>query len=165
MTGRKKMFPHPLASVILWLMWLMLNSTIDPAHVLLGGILAWAIPWATSAYWPGRVRLRHLRVALRLLFVVLYDIVVANLNVARLILGPVSKLRPAFIRVPLDLQDPFAISTLASIITLTPGTVSSKLSEDRRWLLVHALDVGDIPAMVAEIKHRYEAPLKEIFEC
>jgi multicomponent K+:H+ antiporter subunit E len=48
---------------------------------------------------------------------------------------------------------------------LTPGTVSAKLSEDRRTLLVHTLDVDDEAALVAEIKQRYETPLKEIFEC
>lgn len=157
--------PHPFASLALLIVWLMFNNTIAPAHLLLGAILGIVIPWITSAFWPERVSLSNPAVALRLFAVVMYDIVIANLTVARLILGPVAALRPAFVQLPLDVQNPYAISALASIITLTPGTVSAKLSEDRRVLLIHALDVGDKDAMMAEIKQRYEAPLKEIFEC
>lgn len=157
--------PHPVSSLALWIIWLMFNNTIAPAHILLGAILGIAIPWMTRAFWPEQLRLSHPLVALRLFFVVLYDIGVANVAVARLILGPVSALRPAFVELPLQLQSPYAISTLASIITLTPGTVSASLSEDRRTLLVHALDMADRDALIAEIRQRYEVPLKEIFEC
>jgi multicomponent K+:H+ antiporter subunit E len=162
---RLRWLPHPLLSLTVWAVWLMFNNTIAPAHILLGAILALALPWMTSAFWPEKLRLRHPWLALRLFFVVAHDIVVANLIVARLVLGPVSALRPAFVEVPLALQSPYAISVLASIITLTPGTVSSDLSADRRTLLVHALNVDDQDALVAEIKQRYEVPLKEIFEC
>lgn len=159
-----KWLPHPLTSLALLLMWLVLNSSIAPAHVLLGALLGWGIPFVTSRLWTRQMDFHRPIVALRLLVVVLYDIVVANLIVARLILGPVSALRPAFVRIPLRLEEPYAIWTLASIITLTPGTVSAVLSEDRRSLLVHALDVEDEAALIAEIKQRYEAPLKEVFE-
>lgn len=162
---RWRWLPHPALSATLLAIWLMFNNTIAPAHILLGAILGIAIPWLTSAFWPGDLRLSHPIAALRLTFVVLYDIVLANVTVARLILGPVSALRPAFVEVPLQLRSPYAISALASMITLTPGTVSADLSQDRRTLLVHALDVDDKDALVAEIKRRYEAPLMEIFEC
>jgi multicomponent K+:H+ antiporter subunit E len=54
---------------------------------------------------------------------------------------------------------------LASVISLTPGTVSADLSDDRKTLLVHGLNVVDEAAAVAEIKQRYEAPLLEVFTC
>ena len=163
MTGGKWL-PHPLASAALLIMWLILNSTVAFGHVLLGALLGWAVPLITNRLWAGRLSMRRPTVAMRLIATVLYDIVVANLIVARLIIGPVSALRPAFVRIPLRIQEPDAIWTLASIITLTPGTVSSALSEDRRSLLVHVLDLEDEAALIAEIKERYEAPLKEIFE-
>ena len=83
---------------------------------------------------------------------------------AWLILHSPARLRPAFVPVPLALQSNLAISVLANAICLTPGTVSSRLSLDRRHLLVHALDVDDPDKLVATIKRRYEAPLLEIFE-
>ncbi|MNE59191.1 Na(+)/H(+) antiporter subunit E [compost metagenome] len=101
---------------------------------------------------------------LRFIGLVLYDIVVANLQVARLVVGPTRTLRPAFVEIPLELTDDLPITILASVITLTPGTVSADLSADRRTLLVHGLDVPDPAGLVADIKARYEAPLKEIFQ-
>ena len=92
------------------------------------------------------------------------DIVKSNIVVARQVLGPESRIRPAFVWVPLDIRDPHGIVALAGIITLTPGTLSSELSDDRRHLLVHAFNVDDEQALIAEIKQRYEAPLREIFE-
>ena len=54
---------------------------------------------------------------------------------------------------------------LAGIVTMTPGTVSADLSDDRRTLLVHGLAIDDEAALIRSIKTRYEAPLKEIFAC
>jgi len=94
---------------------------------------------------------------------VLLDIVLANFEVARRILGPEAALRPRFVWLPLDIRDPYGIAALAGIITLTPGTVSSDLSADRQYLLVHAFNCDDPAALVASIKQRYERPLMEIF--
>jgi multicomponent K+:H+ antiporter subunit E len=85
--------------------------------------------------------------------------------VARLILGPMRRLRPAFITLPVDLSNNFAIVVLTNTISLTPGTVSADLSIDRRSLLIHVLDVEDEAQLIAHIKYRYERPLQEIFEC
>jgi len=161
----RRWFPHPGLSALLLLAWLILNGSPRPAQLLPGALLAWLIPLLSDALLGRRVRLYRPLLALRLLLRVLADIVIANLRVARLVLSPVSALRPAFVRVPLDLREPYAIYTLASIVTLTPGTVSSRISEDRRYLLVHALDLDDEQALVAQIKARYELPLKEIFQC
>ena len=80
-------------------------------------------------------------------------------------LDPRARLQSQFVWVPLDLTNIHGISALASIITLTPGTVAAQLSADRRHLLVHCLDVQDPDAMIREIKARYEAPMLEMFPC
>ena len=77
---------------------------------------------------------------------------------------PNAKLKPAWITVPLDLRQPEAITLLAGTVTLTPGTVSADLSESGHYLLVHVLHTDDPDAERDEIKSRYEARLKEIFE-
>lgn len=93
------------------------------------------------------------------------NILVANVAVARRVLGPIAKLRPAFVEVPLDLRDPFAATILGSIVSLTPGTVSIDVNQTRWVLVLHALDAPDPRELMAAIKARYEAPLKEIFPC
>lgn len=157
--------PHPLLTPALALVWLLLNNSFAFGQILLGLLLGWAIPAFTLAFWPERVRVRRPWLLLRFCAVVLYDIVVANLRVAWLVLAGPRQLRPLFVEVPLRLTNDLAISLLANTICLTPGTVSARLSADRATLLVHALDAADAATVVAGIKARYEAPLAEIFEC
>jgi multicomponent K+:H+ antiporter subunit E len=87
---------------------------------------------------------------------------VSNLVVARIVLTPGSRPQPAWVRVPLEIRDPHAVVLLATIITTTPGTVSCVVDEARHEIVVHALDCDDAAAMAAQIKQRYEQPLKEI---
>nr|WP_298146505.1 Na+/H+ antiporter subunit E [uncultured Pseudomonas sp.] len=161
----RRWLPQPMLSLCLLLVWLLLVNSLSLGHWLLGALLGWLIPLLTQVFWidPPRVY-RPLKLCLFLLRV-LGDIVVANLHVAKLILGPLDTLRPAFVEVPMLLQDDLALTMLASVVSLTPGTVSADLSDDRRVLLVHSLDVADEAALVAEIKSRYEAPLLEVFTC
>ena len=89
----------------------------------------------------------------------------ANSTVAKIILFKSNaQMHPAWVTIPLDLRSPEAITVLAGTITMTPGTVTAEMSADGRALLVHCLDAPDTDAIRDEIKTRYEARLKEIFE-
>jgi multicomponent K+:H+ antiporter subunit E len=161
----RRWFPHAALSCFMLVLWLLLANSINVGQLLLGSILAWFIPWFSQGFWPESLRMRKPLVLGRFLLVVMWDIVIANLILAARILGPVKRLQPGFMRVPLDIEQEFTITLLASTISLTPGTVSADLSMEGRYLLVHSLHVTDIDAAIAEIKQRYEAPLKEVFEC
>lgn len=154
--------PDPWMASTLTLLWLLLVNTVTIGHLLLGALLGIAVSSATRAFWRQRPRLRRPWGLLRFVARVLGDILIANLQVARLVLGPTERLRPAFIEIPLELTDETAIVLLAEVISLTPGTLSADIGTDRRYLFVHTLDTRDPGALVAEIKARYEAPLKEI---
>jgi multicomponent K+:H+ antiporter subunit E len=160
--------PAPLASALVFGVWLLLNNTVDPAHLLLAAVLAVALPLLTARLVPDRPKILDWGAALRLALVLLHDIVISNIEVARRILGPERAIKPRFVWVPLDLRSPHGILALAGMITMTPGTISAELSPDRRQLLVHALHVegGEQGAaeLVAGIKQRYEQPLIRIFD-
>jgi len=160
----RRLRPRPIGGTVVLLTWLVLNDSLSPGNLALGVFLGLTLPAMLGGLWPEDFVFRRPLRALRLLLVLLADIVVANLQVAVLILGPESALRPGFVWLPLDLRNRYAISTLAAMVTLTPGTVSCDITPDRRWLLLHALDASDPAALVAEIKRRYEAPLAEILE-
>lgn len=157
-------FPHPKLSVILLVTWLLLQNSLAPGQWLLSGVLAVVIPWLVVRVWLEPVRLRRPGLLPRYIGRLLWDIVVANLNVARLILRrPAVDLRPGFIRMPLDLRNEQAIAVLAATISLTPGTITVEVTPDQSQLLIHCLDLADEMELVATLKRRYEALLKEIF--
>jgi multicomponent K+:H+ antiporter subunit E len=160
---REKWLPHPIGSVALTFFWLWLNNTLEPGHVLLGAFLGWALPLFSRRFWPEQERVSKPWRLLSLFVVVLADVVTANLRVARAVLGPVSRLQPGFARVPLDVRSDIGIAVLANTVTLTPGTLSADLSEDRRELIIHYLDESDPEQLVAGIKERYERPIMEVF--
>ncbi len=165
MSFARRWLPHPVTSAMLLVVWLLLNHTLSPGHILLGAALAVLIPLFTRRFFPEPVYMGRLGTIARFVLTVLWDIVVASISVARLTLGPASKLRPRFVRVPVAMDDDFALTALASTVSLTPGTVSAELAQDRGHILVHALDVGDEAELVRTIKERYERPIKEIFRC
>ncbi|MXQ14664.1 Na+/H+ antiporter subunit E [Microvirga makkahensis] len=160
-----RLFPQPILSIVITLVWVLLANDISAGTVVLGIILGWAIPRLTSRYWPDRPRIRQPFTVLEYLGIVLKDIAVSNVQVAYWVLfRRGDTLRSQYITVPLDLTTAEAVTVLAGTITLTPGTVSADLSADGRSLLVHCLETHDPAATVAQIKERYERRLKEIFE-
>lgn len=161
----RRLWPSPMLSLVIWLLWLFLANDFSPGQMLLGLLFAWLIPHITEPFWLQRPRIRRPWRLVRFVLLVHRDIVVANLAVAKLVLGSTRRLRPAFVAIPLDTRDEFVITVLASVVCLTPGTVSADISQDRSTLLVHVLDVDDEAALIATIKGRYEAALREIFGC
>lgn len=159
-----RLFPMPMHSVMLLAVWLLLNE-FSAGHVVLGVLLGIAIPWVASPLSDPHARVKKPCRALGYLSMVLGDIVVSNFEVAGRILRSNHHLKPGLIALPLDLTGQFPLAVLASTISLTPGTVSVDFSEDMHWLYIHALHVDDEQQLIARIKSRYEAPLREIFAC
>jgi len=160
----RTVLPHPWLSLFLLLIWLGLVNKVTPGNILLGVVFGIVIPMMTAPYWPDKPRLPRPPPNAADNLVVLWDIVVANFQVAAIILlKRNADIRSAWITVPVDLTSPEAITVLAGTITMTPGTVSAMLSADGRSILVHALHAEDPDAVRDAIKDRYERRLKEIF--
>jgi multicomponent K+:H+ antiporter subunit E len=143
--------------------WLLMNDEISGGHALMGLILALVIPPFAARLDREFARIGRVSGIPRMLGVLVMDVVRSNITVARQVLGPEEEITPGFIWVPLDIANLHGIAALTSMITLTPGTVSAALSDDRRYLLVHVLNLKDPETVIQEIKTRYEAPLMEIF--
>lgn len=174
--ARFRWLPTPFRSLFLFIVWLLLDNSVSVGHIILGALLALLIPLFSMSFRDPQPLILKPGLAFKQLLIVLYDIIVANLQVALLILGPSKNLRPGFVKVPIDLMHEMPITILASCVSLTPGTVSAEvypliksLNEDdepaQRYLLIHVLDLDDEQALIKQIKARYEAPLKEIFQC
>ena len=157
-------FPRPLLSLTLLVTWQFLVGEVSGGSLVLGLILAWLLPLFTRRLWPEQPHIRKPWLVPLYVARVTFDIVVASIEVAALVLNFSRSPRPAFISYPLTLRDPMAISTLAGTISLTPGTVSADVSDDNTLLLIHALDVEDDQALIEAIRNRYEKTLEEIFE-
>lgn len=165
MSWLKRLLPHPHLTILLTLVWLLLVNRFSLNSLLFGAFLGFVIPAVTQPYWPNSPILRRPGKIAAYILLVVWDIVVANVVVAKIILFKSNKARqPNWVCIPLELETPEAITVLAGTIIMTPGTVSADLSSEGHYLLVHCLDAPDPEAVGAEIKSRYERRLKEIFE-
>ncbi|MDQ3074288.1 MAG: Na+/H+ antiporter subunit E [Pseudomonadota bacterium] len=159
----RRLIPHPGLSALLVIVWLLMANSLTFGGLLIGTVVAIVLPIYTAPFWPGRPEV-NFRAAFVYVAIVLWDIVVANFAVAKLILFRRNRdLRSRWLVIPIELDTPEAITVLAGTISLTPGTVSADVSACGHHLLVHALDAADPEADIVRIKSRYEARLKTIF--
>lgn len=159
----QRWLPHPLLTLVLVLLWMALLNSFTLGGLLMGILLGMVIPIYTAHFWPERPIVRSPHKAFVFIGIVAFDMIVANIQVAYMILfRPVERLQNRWIMVPLDLTSAEAITVLIATITLTPGTVASDLSADGSSLLMYCLDVKDEDALVRRIKQRYERRIGEI---
>ena len=161
-TLMNRIFPHPLVSVIVFVSWMMLQHSTSFGNILLATILAWGIPKLMQGF-IGYTPNINWQESIKLFFVVLWDIIVCNFKVAKLVLGPSQNLKPKWFRVPLDTNHEQVNTLLAMIITTTPGTVSAGIDQERGDILVHSLNTLDETVDIEDIKVRYEQALMRIF--
>ncbi len=159
------LLPYPLLSASLLILWLLLNKSVSPGHLMLGSVLAVLASWAMAALRPEKPRIRRPGAALRLLGMVVADILRSNLAVGRIILRSREPgLNAGFMTIPLDLRDRHGLAVLSIIITSTPGTIWVNYNAAKGTLLLHVLDLVDETVWIRTIKDRYERRLMEIFE-
>ena len=161
----KRLFPAPLLSVALFVLWLLLNHSVSKGHLVLGAILGLLIPVLTRGLRPLPVRVRHPWTILKLALTVVVDTSISNFQVVRFLLFPsLRKHKADFVLIPLELRDPNGLAVLAMITCITPGTAWAEISRDRSMLLMHVLEVDDHQTIIDHVKTKYERPLMEIFE-
>ena len=164
-TFLQRWLPHPRTTVTLMLLWLALHNSLSNGNLLIALLLGLALPIYTSNFWPQRQSVRNPILVFGLIVIVIWDIIVANVQVAGIILFKnSSRLRSRWVSVPLELESSEALTALAAIVSLTPGTISSDFSNDNRFLLVHCLDLEDADSLIYLIKNRYEERIKRILE-
>lgn len=152
-----------LINILLALAWGAVTGSFEAVNLAFGFLLgALALGIIREQVGAGRYVRRIWQVAsLAGLFV--YELVLSTLRVARIVLSPRIELSPGIIAYPLTVDRDFEITMLANLITLTPGTLSVDVSEDRKTLYVHCIDVPDPQATIDDIKNGFERKILEAF--
>jgi multicomponent Na+:H+ antiporter subunit E len=96
------------------------------------------------------VSVRGVLLWLRYLAILAREIWWSAVAVAKLVLGPLDRLRSGFIAVPMDSETDLEITVLANSITLTPGTITVHVEPEKRVIIIHAIDMGQDPEDVRQ---------------
>jgi multicomponent Na+:H+ antiporter subunit E len=149
-------------NLLLAVLWISMTGRPSLNNMVLGFVFGYTVLWLTRENFGPTRYFSKVPMAFALLGRFFYELIVANLRMAWDAATPGYSLRPAIVAVPLDAETGPEIMLLASLVTLTPGTLSLEISEDRRTLFVHAVYCDDPETLRRQIKHGFERPLLEV---
>lgn len=151
-----------LANILLTVIWVALTGSYDFANFFFGFVLSYFLLWVITR---GSGSHRYFKITPKIIsffFFFIYELIKANLQVAYEVITPRLNMTPGIVAVPLDVKSDFGITMLANLITLTPGTLSLDVSEDRSVLYVHSMYISDREKFIRDIKNGFEKRLIEI---
>lgn len=151
-----------LMNILLTLVWVALYGDFTPANFLLGFFIGFGVMWLISRGSPDQRYFTRVPRIISFVVFFLYELVKANLQVAWEVITPKHYMTPGIIKVPLDAKTDMEITLLANVITLTPGTLSLGVSEDRKYLFVHSMYIKSREEFVSGIKGGFEKRLLAI---
>ncbi|NRG19424.1 Na+/H+ antiporter subunit E [Rhizobiales bacterium] len=152
-----------LINILLSLAWGAVTGSFELVNLgfgfALGSVALYLIreQVGTGGYFSRAYRVGNLALTF------IYELVLSALRVAAIVLRPKIDLEPGIIAYPLTVDRDFEITMLANLITLTPGTLSVDVSNDRKMLYVHCIDVPDPQATIDDIKNGFERKILEAF--
>ena len=152
-------------TVILAVGWVAITGSLSLLNLAFGLLIAALVTFILRDRLAQRSGLRRLAAAFRLALLLLWQLLLSALGVARLVVDPTlaRRLKPAIINYPLQVKSDGEITLLANLITLTPGTLTVDVSPDRQRLFIHVLSLDDQEACVASIRSGFERRVMDIF--
>ncbi|MCE7056002.1 Na+/H+ antiporter subunit E [Algoriphagus sp. AGSA1] len=151
-----------LSNLLLSLVWIAITGAFTFENFLFGFALSFFLLWVTATDRRDNKYFNRIPKLLAFVFFFLYELIKANIEVAYDVVTPKHYMKPGIVKIPLDAKSDLEITLLANLISLTPGTLSLDVSDDRKVLYVHAMYVKDREDFVAGIKSGFERRLLEI---
>ncbi|MFK0163635.1 Na+/H+ antiporter subunit E [Rhizobium sp. NPDC090279] len=150
-------------NLLLAIVWVAITGSTSFINLVFGFILAAIALAIVRSSYGGVLYLSRVRRILVLLLVFVCELAKSVWAVAVAVMSPRMDVKPGIFAFPLTVDRDFEITLLANLITLTPGTLSVDVSDDRKTLYVHALDCSDPEAIRRSIADGFERRIMEAF--
>lgn len=151
-------------NLIIAAVWTLLQETLSWESFALGYIIGFIVLYFTVRRLETPLYTQPIVAFLKLTGVFLLEVVKSSVRVSYLVLHPRLPVSPGLITVPLDVQSDEGITILAGMISMTPGSLSVDISDDRAYLYVHALEADDPEAAAREFKQVFERRIMEVYK-
>ncbi|WP_439121762.1 Na+/H+ antiporter subunit E [Marivita sp.] len=143
-------------NIILAIAWVAFTGSVSLTGLISGFAIGYAALWLIQPLIGTSTYFRRVTAWIKLIIMFHYELIVSSFAVAMDVLTPKHRARPAIIEVPLDVTSDTGILLVTNLISLTPGTLSLDVSEDRKTLLVHAMFADDHDALRKSLKDGME---------
>jgi multicomponent Na+:H+ antiporter subunit E len=149
-------------NLIIAIIWMFLKESYSFSDFLLGFILGSWLLFLLRRFIPGEFYLKRVMAIVYLIFLFFKELILANIEVLKLVYKPKNKLEPGIFALPTELKTNWEITLLANLITLTPGTLSVCISNDNKLIYIHAVDISDVDGTIKQIKESFEKAIMEV---
>ncbi|PLW76984.1 Na+/H+ antiporter subunit E [Cohaesibacter celericrescens] len=152
-----------LVNILLALIWAAVSGSFSEPNLLFGFVLGMIVLFVIREQVGTMSYLFRAKRILSLIGLFLVELAKSAIKVAKLAVSRNLNLKPGFFAYHLNTDRDFEITILANLITLTPGTLSVDVSEDKKILYVHAVTIDDVEKMRADIANGFERKIMEAF--
>ena len=144
------------------IIWVLLTGSTDIFNFLFGFLLSFVVLWITYPRNGDRKYFKIFPQLIGFFFFFLYELFKANVEVAYDVITIKNHMKPGIIKYPLDAKSDVEITFLANLISLTPGSLSLDVSEDKKVMFIHAMYVENEEEFIQNIKNGFERRLLNI---
>ncbi|MBD3109029.1 Na+/H+ antiporter subunit E [Bacillus sp. AGMB 02131] len=151
-----------LLNVVLALVWMFLSHSYNPSSFIVGYLLGILLLLGFRKFFNSRFYMQRVWAVIKLFFLFIKELIMANISVLKVILKPKLDMKPGIFALETELKNPWEITLLANLITLTPGTLVIDVSDDNKVLYIHAMDINDVQSDIDAIKNSFEKAIMEV---
>jgi multicomponent Na+:H+ antiporter subunit E len=151
-----------LLNVFLGFLWMLMTVSFEPVAFLKGYLFGLLIIFAFRRFFHSRFYLLRVVAVINLIYIFIRELILSNIAVVKTVLKPKLDMKPGIFAYPTILEKDWEITTLANLITLTPGTLVIDLSPNNKILYVHAMDISDAKESIESIKNTFEKAIMEV---
>jgi multicomponent Na+:H+ antiporter subunit E len=151
-----------LLNVALAIVWILLKNSWTLLDFTIGYMLGVVLLYVFRGFLPSDIYLKRIIAVWKLILLFFKELILANIAVVKHVLDPKLDIKPGIFALPTELEGHFEITTLANLITLTPGTFTIDVSPDNKILYIHAINVPDVEEAIRAIKESFEKQIMEV---
>lgn len=156
------MIKHFLMNLLLCFIWVALTGSMYYSNFVFGFALGFCILWIMNRTEADQRYFSRVPKTIGFIFFFLYELIVANIQVAYDVITPKYFFKPGIVRYPMEARSDLEINLLSTIISLTPGTLILDISEDKKSLYIHVMYLKSREKFIADMKKGFEKKLLEL---
>ncbi|MFC0557973.1 Na+/H+ antiporter subunit E [Halalkalibacter alkalisediminis] len=151
-----------LLNIVIALVWAMLQNSYTGVDFLVGYVIGILILFVLRRFLQFDFYMRRIWALVKLTLLFIKELILANIDVIKIVLSPKMDIQPGIIAVPTKLDTEWELTLLASLISLTPGTLSMDFSDDNKYIYIHSIHVPDKEEMIRQIHNTFERAILEV---
>ncbi|ADC50689.1 Mrp complex subunit E, sodium/proton antiporter subunit [Alkalihalophilus pseudofirmus OF4] len=151
-----------LLNLVIAVIWVNFQNSYTAVDFLIGYVVGIFILFVLRRFLRFDFYMRRIWAIIKLISLFFKELILANIDVIKIVLSPKMNIQPGIVAVPTKLKTDWELSLLASLISLTPGTLSMDFSDDNKYIYIHAIDVPNKEKMIRDIHDTFERAILEV---